>query len=166
MNGDPWKHFHHWSIQAENLEKVTESRRKCICWTHKGVLCQCHCGRRPHQLLGATKGTHYHKEFHLSQSLYNMMTDWTLLSLWQSSLVVFSRRSQWTLSLSMRRWGHWPMSWFTTSTWWRTWQHCPNQEPFSYMISSPIRRSTYAVIYTTSWPRVSPKGTQGQYCHS
>ena len=34
------------------------------------------------------------------------------------------------------------------------------------MISSHIRRLTYAVIYTTSWPRATPKGTQGQYCHS
>ena len=60
-NGDSWKHFHPWSVQGEKLDKVNESY---ICWNHKGVLHQCHCERRPHQLLGVTKGIHYYKGFH------------------------------------------------------------------------------------------------------
>ena len=91
-----WKGLYEWrplktlpslKYSRRELGKVAESKRKCIHWTHKGVLRQCHCGRRPHQLLGATKGIHYHKEFHsrvlrsLSSISANLCTIW-----WQIEL--------------------------------------------------------------------------------
>ena len=90
------KTFPSWSVQGEKLDKVNES---CICWNHKGVLHQCHCGRRPHQLLGVTKGIHYHKGFHSrvlrSSSTFsaNLRTIW-----WQIELSWAYGGAPWWLS--------------------------------------------------------------------
>ena len=76
------------------------------------------------------------------------------------------KKSHWTQFPSLWRWGLWPISCSLTSTQWRIWPHCLDQELFFYMISQHIRRSTYAVIYTTSWPKASPRGTWEQSCNS
>ena len=58
------------------------------------------------------------------------------------------------------------MSWSTTCIRSPTWQHCPCRGPFSYTTSTHVKRSTFVDTFSTSWPRASPEGTQGQSCHS